>query len=246
MVVGLKGFVVLVVTLSVAGSAYAKISDSVIERDGRGIILLAEPFGFGTEGHLDMTVSNLELHRSNVDAALQGFFITSTQVLTPQRLYAKLLSFAGRSSQLLCGQCSPRLLHTVILLIIQAEAQLEIDLEQGTCALEAETAIKLLTLKQVEDNAKEGQNSTSLSDTMTNLVPSYNGGEWSLFFANCQKPSVVSFELTVSMYNVHGGQRDYLAIGEDMIPSVYLVSLQQPDKRTSRMFNIMARICSSA
>lgn len=182
MAVGLKGFVVLVVTLSVACSAHAKISDSVIERDGRGIILLAEPFGFGTEGHLDMTVSNLELHRSNVDTALQGFFITSTQ----------------------------------------AEAQLEVDLEQGTCALEAETAIKLLTLKQVEQNAQEGQNSTSLSDTMTNLVPSYNGGEWSLFFANCQKPSVVSFDLAVSMYNVHGGQRDYLAIGEDMIPSVYL------------------------
>ena len=80
---GLKGFVVLVVTLSVADSAYGKISDSVIERDGRGIILLAEPFGFGTEGHLDMTVSNLELHRSNVDTALQGFFITSTQVLAP-------------------------------------------------------------------------------------------------------------------------------------------------------------------
>ena len=129
------------------------------------------------------------------------------------------------------------------MLTLQAEAQLEVDLEQGTCALEAETAIKLLTLKQVEENAKEGQNSTSVSDTMTNLVPSYNGGEWSLFFANCQKPSVVSFDLTASMYNVHGGQRDYLAIGEDMIPSVYLVSLQQPHKQTSTKVAVIARIC---
>jgi len=109
--------------------------------------------------------------------------------------------------------------------LTQAEAQLELDLEQGTCALQAETVIKLLTLKQVEDNSKAGENTTILSDTMANLVPGYTGGEWSLFFANCQKPSVVSFELSVAMYNMHSGQRDYLSIGEDMIPSVYLVSL---------------------
>lgn len=106
----------------------------------------------------------------------------------------------------------------------QAEAQLEVDLAQGTCALEAQTVVKLLTLKQVEDNEREGTNSTALSDTLRNLVPDYNGGEWSLFFANCQKPSVVSFDLTVSMYNMHNGQRDYLSVGEDMIPAVYLVS----------------------
>ena len=58
----------------------ARIADDIVERDGRGIILLAEPFGFGSDGHLDLTVSNLELHRSNVDTNLQGFFITSSQV----------------------------------------------------------------------------------------------------------------------------------------------------------------------
>ena len=62
------------------GISQAKISESTIERDGRGIILLAEPFGFGADGHLDLTVSNLESHRSNVDTSLLGFFITSSQV----------------------------------------------------------------------------------------------------------------------------------------------------------------------
>ena len=109
--------------------------------------------------------------------------------------------------------------------LLQAEAQLELDLAQGTCALQAETVTKLLTLKQVEDNSKAGDNTTILSDTMANLVPGYTGGEWSLFFANCQKPSVVSFNLNVAMYNMHNGQKDYLSVGEDMIPSVYLVSL---------------------
>ena len=126
------------------------------------------------------------------------------------------------------------------LLTLQAEAQLEIDLAQGTCALEAQTALTLLTLKQVEQNNGDQMNSTYLSDAMKNLVPSYTGGEWSLFFANCQKPSVVSFDLTVSMYNMYNGQRDYLSIGEDMIPSVYLVSFEQSHRAPVRSCTMSA------
>lgn len=70
----------LLVLLGQSTSVTSRITDDIIERDGRGIILLAEPFGFGSEGHLDLTVSNLELHLSNVDTNLQGFFITSSQV----------------------------------------------------------------------------------------------------------------------------------------------------------------------
>ena len=72
--------VLLVALLACPSAVNARIADDIIERDGRGIILLAEPFGFGSGGHLDLTVSNLELHRSNVDTHLQGFFITSSQV----------------------------------------------------------------------------------------------------------------------------------------------------------------------
>ena len=94
MATGLAGqlLVVLVVTMSSVRHAHARISDSVIERDGRGIILLAEPFGFGAEGRLELTVSNLELHRSNVDTALQGFFITSSQVVVSMQLHVFLCS----------------------------------------------------------------------------------------------------------------------------------------------------------
>lgn len=75
-ILGLRCALLLVLLTCVT----ARIADDVVERDGRGIILLAEPFGFGSEGYLDLTVSNLELHRSNVDTNLQGFFITSSQV----------------------------------------------------------------------------------------------------------------------------------------------------------------------
>ena len=237
----------ILLTLLVA--AYAKISESTIERDGRGIILLAEPFGFGAGGYLDLTVSNLESHRSNVDFSLLGFFITSSQVSQTVRSKPELCcSCVHRFWQQLISphKQSQRCRLTCLLVqmsatehdlclpysspyqddfLLQAEAQLELDLAQGTCALQAETVTKLLTLKQVEDNSKAGDNTTILSDTMANLVPGYTGGEWSLFFANCQKPSVVSYNLNVAMYNMHNGQRDYLSVGEDMIPSVYLVSL---------------------
>lgn len=174
----------LVVLLAISRvSVEARINDAKIERDGRGVILIAEPFGFGSDGHLELTVSNLESHRSSIDPSLLGFFITSTQ----------------------------------------AEAQLELDLEHGTCALQDSNVIKLLTLAQVEESMKSGQNSTSILGLMAELVPNYQGGEWSLFFANCQKPSVVSFDIITAMYNMHDGHRDYLAVGEDMEPTVFLV-----------------------
>ena len=124
--------------------------------------------------------------------------------------------------------------------MLQAEAQLEVDLSQGTCALLAETVVKVLTLNQVEENAKAGKNNTIVSEAMANLVPAYAGGEWSLFFANCQKPSVVSFDVRLEMYNLHNGQKDYLSIGEDMIPAVYLVSL------SSRFFELHANFACIA
>lgn len=82
MATGSRNCVLFLTTfLALLVGSHSKISESTIERDGRGIILLAEPFGFGADGHLDLTVSNLESHRSNVDFSLLGFFITSTQVL---------------------------------------------------------------------------------------------------------------------------------------------------------------------
>ena len=92
---GFRNFVLSWTTLlTLLVAAYAKISESTIERDGRGIILLAEPFGFGAGGYLDLTVSNLESHRSNVDFSLLGFFITSSQV-----------SLTVRSKPELCCSC---------------------------------------------------------------------------------------------------------------------------------------------
>ena len=57
----------------------------------------------------------------------------------------------------------------------------------------------------------------------------YAGGEYSLFYANCAKATVVSFDIRVALYNVRpGGVRDYLSVGEDMLPVVYMVRARNP------------------
>ena len=57
---------------------------------------------------------------------------------------------------------------------------------QGACALDAQNVIKLLTFDAVDANRKAGHEATALSVHLPELVREYAGGEYSLFFANCQ------------------------------------------------------------
>lgn len=51
------------------------------------------------------------------------------------------------------------------------------------------------------------------------------GGEFSLFYTNCEKLTVVSFDIKVALYNVRAnGYKDFLSVGEDMLPIVFMVS----------------------
>ena len=51
-----------------------------------------------------------------------------------------------------------------------------------------------------------------------------------------QPSAVVSFDLRVALYNVKaGGRKDYLAIGEDMLPTVYMVRRAVAGQLTCRV-----------
>ena len=57
------------------------------------------------------------------------------------------------------------------------------------------------------------------------------GGEFSLFYTNCEKLTVVSFDIKVALYNVRSsGYKDYLSVGEDMLPLVFMVCHSLPDR----------------
>lgn len=90
------------------------------------------------------------------------------------------------------------------------------------CILDSDSVIKLFTLKQMEaEKAKKNVSSYKARYD----VPVAEGGEYSLFFANCAAPHVVvSMSITAELYNTApGGGRDYLSAGEAPLPVLFLV-----------------------
>ncbi len=108
----------------------------------------------------------------------------------------------------------------------EAEAQLEVDFAADTCALDAENTAKLLTFDKVFADSQKGSGGSNSSSLLSDHVDKFSGGEFSLFFANCLSPgTAVSFDVRTSLYNVKNGNFDYLSVGEDNLPTLYMVRL---------------------
>ena len=61
-------------------------------------------------------------------------------------------------------------------------------------------------------------------DNVGSLLETAAGGEFSLCYTNCEKLTVVSFDIRVALYNVRAsGYKDFLSVGEDMLPIVFMV-----------------------
>lgn len=101
----------------------------------------------------------------------------------------------------------------------EAETQLQQDLESGGCVLDSKNVELLFTFNDMESEKK--QDSTY---EYPGRIPPDQGGEYSLFFANCQSHVDVSARIHVEMYNeAWSGSRDFLSAGEAPLPTVYLV-----------------------
>ena len=148
---------------------------------------------FGADGYIDLMVRNFQYwHQGAMDLTQIGFFVTTLEAeaqleidlaqvrsppwracvalfLTPRAAnpWVAADSLQSGSSQLAdcarCGWCA-----------------------QGACALDANNVIKLLTFDAVDTNRKAGHDATALNVHLPELVRDYAGGEYSLFFANCQ------------------------------------------------------------
>jgi hypothetical protein len=98
---------------------------------------------------------------------------------------------------------------------------------QGSCPLDANGAVTLLSFLDVAKDRDRGE-STVRKFSLAELVADYRGGQYSLLFANCVAEDVsVSFDLRLAMYNMRpdGITKDYLSVGEDMLPTVFMVRL---------------------
>ena len=96
---------------------------------------------------------------------------------------------------------------------------------QGACGLDSSSVLKILTMNQVHQDEKAHRNVTYYKTALAEHLEDFRGGEFALFFENCERMLMVSFKLRVSLYNVNkAGNKDYLPVGEDVFPSLYMVS----------------------
>ena len=113
---------------------------------------------------------------------------------------------------------------------------------QGACGLEANSVVKVLTMDQVQRDEEDNRNTTFYKAALADQVKDFQGGEYALFFENCVKLTMVTFELRVSLYNVDSsGNKDYLPVGEDVLPLLYMVRL-----RASILLDALLEVCTSA
>ena len=81
-----KAALFAVTILGCLSAATCRITDAAVSRDDRQIILIARPFGFGPDGHIDITLANQTLYRTpgspKPDASKLGIFITTAEAET--------------------------------------------------------------------------------------------------------------------------------------------------------------------
>ncbi|GMH39727.1 hypothetical protein BSKO_07625 [Bryopsis sp. KO-2023] len=102
--------------------------------------------------------------------------------------------------------------------------ELHEDYLSGTCYLDDKTSVEqLFTFGDDEVKDKiEKKEVFSFEHPMQGKP-----GEYSLYFANCDQHTLVSFKLRVEMYSVYGEgskmRKDYLSVGEQELPTLYLI-----------------------
>lgn len=111
--------------------------------------------------------------------------------------------------------------------ITTAEAETQL-VEQDGCPLDStEYAVTLFTLDEVDATSGE----LSRGYVLKELLLDYAGGEFSLFFVNCEPHSAVDFDARVALFNAKaGGRLDFLPLGEDMLPLMYLVRTAREER----------------
>jgi len=88
-----------------------------------------------------------------------------------------------------------------------------LEQEHQNCLLDSAMMHTLFTLADVQKNSADAPYNA------THKVLGSN--EYSLFFENCVAKASVSMEVRTSMYNVENGYKDYLPVGETVLPRLY-------------------------
>jgi hypothetical protein len=116
--------------------------------------------------------------------------------------------------------------------INSASSSVTQEMLSQACLLEERDLLKLFTFADPKVEAViDGK-----APNVTFHVEVKDGGLFSVFFANCEQRTPVSFGMKVSAYNLVGpqGRKDYLSIGEGELDVMYWVSSSSSNRLATR------------
>lgn len=182
---------ILVLLLAIAPVALGKITDARVRKEDRMLVPLDEPFGFGSGGRINITLSGFTLF---------PLYDPNTKTTgTPNTKRMGLLITTPYGGLLLEDAVSA----------------------QGLCALDSDEQITLFTFNEIDLVSHAAERDIALE----NLLDNYSGGEFMLYFANCEPQTAVDFEVKLALYNLKGDAMDFLPVGQDILPVLYAVSI---------------------
>ena len=91
----------------------------------------------------------------------------------------------------------------IVLILMAGWRSNDARLAQGTCPLDAPPAMEMVTLFTLDKietktvDKKSNFDAFEYSKALDDILMNYKGGEFSLYFANCEPNSAVSFDLQV-------------------------------------------------
>lgn len=93
-------------------------------------------------------------------------------------------------------------------------------IEKSLCPLDSQEQITLLRFDEIQ----VGDEFIDRSYSLAAMIEQYSGGEFILYFANCEANTAVDFDITLSLFNQKGDKVDYLPVGMDALPFLYFVA----------------------
>lgn len=91
---------------------------------------------------------------------------------------------------------------------------------KGTCPLDSQEQITLVRFNEIDLAGKSLERDFVLDD----MLEDYEGGEFILYFANCEANTAVDFDIVLSLFNQKGDKADYLPVGMDALPFLYFMA----------------------
>jgi len=89
---------------------------------------------------------------------------------------------------------------------------------EGQCPLDSEEQITLVTFDEIDVSS----GALERDFVIDYMLEDFTGGEFLLYFANCEADTAVDFDITLALYNLKANNKmDFLPVGEDILPILY-------------------------